>query len=904
MKRTFWMFLLGGILLVASASAQTPSPEELELFRNLTPEQQQAVLEGLTSTAVEESDGGRSQRQALGADPEVRRSNDRQVEVPLIPVMKPEDAVLIEATVRRVETEITADHRARLDRTVELIRSRNPYRLDRDARLNLPGFAPIELAGLNEAQATQRLSLEPALLQLEVRLTRLPLEKTGVARLKPYGYDLFDHAPSTFSAGMDAPVPADYVIGPGDRLSVQLFGSSQSRTHRLTVGRDGTISFPDLGPIAVGGLTFSDARARIEGRVEQQMIGMQANVSMGETRAILVYVTGEAKRQGSYAVDGLATMITALFVAGGVNEIGSLRDIQLKRKGEVVRRLDLYDLLISGDTSDNVGLLPGDVIFIPPVGPTVSVDGEVKRPAIYELRGETSVADVVGVAGGLTPSADGSRVSLTHTEGGRRVVVDVNLSSSGPAPMVGNGDALHIARMRPQVDGVELTGFVHRPGAVAWRDGVRLSDVIGSVDELLPNADQGYVLVRRESGPDRRISVHSADLRAALAAPGSDADLPLQRRDRIIVFDLSPGRERIIQPLLEELRLQSELSRPTEIVEVGGRVKVPGKVPLEPGMKVSDLLRAGGGLDPAAYDSEAELTRYTINDAGERRTELIPVNLASLRRGEAGADILLQSDDHLIVRETPDWNERESITIRGEVRLPGQYTIRRGETLWQVLQRAGGLTTLAFPEGSAFTRRDLREIQQRQLDALTDRTRGELASLALQAANAGQASAAEALQTGQALVTQLGGARATGRFIIDLPGLLAGGAGGPRDVLLRDGDELVIPKLRQEVSVIGEVQNATSHLYVPGLKRDDYVSQSGGTTKKADRDLIYVVRADGNAATGKRSLRGRAYNVEIKPGDTIVVPLDTERMPRLPFWQAVTQILYNVAVSVAAVNSF
>jgi protein involved in polysaccharide export with SLBB domain len=321
-------------------------------------------------------------------------------------------------------------------------------------------------------------------------------------------------------------------------------------------------------------------------------------------------------------------------------------------------------------------------------------------------------------------------------------------------------------------------------------------------------------------------------------------------------------------------------------------------------MRVSDLLRAGGGLEASAFGVEAELTRLMVDEAGARRTVLIDIDLAGVRRGDVVADIVLQSDDYLIVKETPDWNGREAVTLRGEVRFPGTYPIRRGETLRQVLERAGGLTTLAFPEGGAFTRRDLRESEQQQIDRYTERLSSELASLALQAANAGQAGAAEALQSGQALISQLQGAKATGRFVIDLPGLLAGQAGDERDVLLRDGDELVVPKLRQEVTVIGEVQNSMSHLYLPTLKRDDYLSLSGGSTKKADRGRIYVVRADGSVAIRSGSRFSRNYNVAIKPGDTIVVPLDTERMPRLPFWQAVTQLVYNLAVSVAAVNSF
>jgi protein involved in polysaccharide export with SLBB domain len=283
---------------------------------------------------------------------------------------------------------------------------------------------------------------------------------------------------------------------------------------------------------------------------------------------------------------------------------------------------------------------------------------------------------------------------------------------------------------------------------------------------------------------------------------------------------------------------------------------------------------------------------------------MLEVDLAAVQRGDAKANVELQPFDYLIIKETPDWADRESVTLRGEVRFPGTYPIRRGETLKQLLDRAGGLTFLAFPAGSAFTREDLKKIEQIQLDKLSDRMRADVAAMALSAANAGQGEASQALQSGQTLLTQLQGAKATGRFVIDLPGLLAAPVGSEKDVVLRGGDELVIPIQRQEVTVIGEVQNPTSHLFLPKLARSEYIGMSGGTTKKADKGRIYVVRADGSVASTGGGFLSRSYEKSVKPGDTIVVPLDTERMPRLPFWQAVTQILYNVAVSVAAVNSF
>jgi polysaccharide export outer membrane protein len=898
------------LILAAAASAQTPTPEQLEIFRNLTPEQQQVLMEQLASPQRESAP---LIRPVQPTSPEGPRRPDDDPKMPEIPELNSGDTVLVDARIpedaqksQENSQQLDPARLARERRLIDLIQSRNPYKLDRDGQLNLPGFAPIALSGLNEQQATQRLSHEPALKDLDVRLSRLPLARAGIEGLKPFGYDLFDNAPSTFSPVIDVPVPADYVIGSGDELSIQLYGS-QNRNLRLIVTRDGAINFPELGPIRISGMNFDAARQAIEARVEQQMIGVQASVTMGQTRTIRIFVLGETKLPGSYAVSGLATMTAALFASGGVTPIGSLRDIQLKRQGEVVRRLDLYDLLIRGDTTDDARLLPGDTIFIPPVGPIVSVDGEVKRPAIYELRGEATAADVVRIAGGLTPEADVTRVSLTQIDrASRRVVTDINLAQPASAvQQVGNGAVLRIAKLRPQIDaGVELEGFVHRTGPIAWHEGMRLTDVVSSIDELRPNADQNYVLIRRETGPDRRISVLSADLAAALVSPGSAADVQLMPRDRIIVFDLAPGRERIIRPLLDELRLQSGLARPTEVVRIEGMVKVPGEYPLEPGMRISDLLRAGGNLDSAAFGAEAELTRYAIGQDGARHTELVNVDLAAVRRGETSADIQLQSSDYLIIKETPDWGEQESITLRGEVRFPGTYPIRRGETLHQVIERAGGLTTLAFPEGSAFTRRDLRELEQQQLNRLEERMRADLAALALQAANAGQASAVEALQSGQGLLVQLQSARATGRFVIDLPGLLAMGPGSIKDVLLRSGDELVIPKQRQEVTVIGEVQNAASHLFLPNLSRDDYVHLSGGTTRKADRGRIHIVRADGSVASRPGSWFRRSFDVAVKPGDTVIVPMNAERMPRLPFWQAVTQILYNVAVSVAAINSF
>jgi len=240
----------------------------------------------------------------------------------------------------------------------------------------------------------------------------------------------------------------------------------------------------------------------------------------------------------------------------------------------------------------------------------------------------------------------------------------------------------------------------------------------------------------------------------------------------------------------------------------------------------------------------------------------------------------------------------------GEVRFPGHYAIKRGETLKSVVQRAGGLTEFAFPEGSVFTRVELKKREQEQLDMLTERMQRDLSVLALQGAAANQTGATAALSVGQTLLSQLRSAKAVGRLVIDLPATLHAPVGAPQDVILRSGDELIVPRFQQQVTVIGEVQNATSHLYRANLARDDYISLSGGMTRRADRGRIYVVHANGSVVSseGNRWFQGTA--APIKPGDTVVVPLDAERMPALPFWTAVTQIIYNVAIAAAAVHSF
>lgn len=934
------LMVLAAVMVLAGSlpvTAQVPTEEQLELLRTMSPEDREALIEqlGISGAVADDaagapSDSSRRRNAIMDVPDSELRADDEESKAARNrwdKTLRPEDSVLIDIEFKKDKPSrivsqgadqppITVPgepaptledlEREELQRSIDLVHSRNPYQLDSAGALLLPGFEPITLAGLNQEQATHRLSTLAAFRKVDIKVTKLPVRKTGIAGLKPFGYDLFKQASNTFAPVGEVPVPSDYIVGSGDRINVQLFGS-QNRNLRLVVGRDGRLPFPELGPISVGGRTFASVVADIESRVSRQMIGVQASVSMGDTRSIRVFVMGEANRPGSYTVSGLAAISSALYAAGGIREIGSLRDIQLKRAGAIIRRFDLYDLLLRGDTSDDAKLLSGDVIFIPPVSATVAVDGEVHRPAIYEIKGETSVADVVKLAGGLTSEADSGRAALVRVNDARqRVVVNVPLDiAAGRSELVRNGDSLRVLRLRPTLDeGVTIEGFVYRPGQAAWHEGLRIVDVLGSVDELKPNADLNYVLIRRELPPDRRLSILSADLGAALRAPASAANVELKPRDRIIVFDTESGREQYMKPLLEELRRQSRISLPSEVVRIDGRIKARGDYPLEPHMRVSDLLRAGGGLQDAAYGVMAELTRYRIG-GDARQTQLVDVDLAAILKGDESADLLLQPFDFLNVKEVPEWSEQDQVTLLGEVRFPGTYPIQRGETLRSVMERAGGLTSLAFPDGAVFTRKELKEREQQQLDRLAERLQSDLASAALQAVAANQDQGGQALTVGQSLLNQLKSTKAVGRLVIDVNSVVQSPLGSANDVVLREGDQLIIPKLKQEVTVIGEVQNTTSHFYRENLARDDYIGLSGGTTRKADRGRIYVVRADGSVISSEGSgWFRRSGQAAMKPGDTIVVPLDTERLPALPLWQTIASIIANLTISAAAINSF
>lgn len=891
---------------VAYSQAITLTPQQQAMLDQLPPSQRQQAMDALEQlnrqrAAEQSAEDGTDQ---LPMMPQLGIQGPEFEEEEEEPEAEGGSRLVISLTPRE-DLSRTEKEELRDDPALQEISGTNYFELDESGVLVLPGLPTISLLGLTEEAIAQRLTAEPALKVFDVEVSLLDVESAAADVLEPFGYDVFEPTEvDRFQPVTTGPVPPDYVLGPGDTIRVQLFGNVNG-IYEFEVTRDGILNLPELGPITVAGLPFSEFRRDLNKRVEQMLIGTQASVTMGELRTIRVFILGDVNRPGSYVVSSLSTVSSALYFSGGISEIGTLRDIQLKREGRIVARLDLYDLLLRGDTSGDARLQPGDVIFVPPIGPTAGVGGAVRRPAVYELLGDSSVSDVIGLAGGLKPVAypASSRIERIDRDN-RRIVVSVDVESAeGKSMSMRDGDTLFVPEVLPKLErSVTLVGHVYRPGAYQLRPGMRLSDLLPSAEFLMSGADTGYILIRRESDQNF-VEVTSANLAAAWANPGSPENVLLRPRDTVHVFSLAYSRQRVIQPLLEELELQSRVGEPYQEVSVSGSVKAPGIYPLETGMRVSDLLRAGGFLSEEAYTLRAELARYKIVDGEYRTSEVIDIELDAVLRGDDSADLLLAEHDNLRISSMPQWDTLWSVSLEGEVRFPGEYRIRRGETLRQVLSRAGGLTDAAFAEGAIFLRESLRDREQEQIDTLARRMEADLTQLSLETL---ETTGGEALETGQALLEQLRRTEAVGRLVIDLEQLAARADIAEQiDVELRDGDRLLVPKQAQEVTVIGETQQNTSHLFQPGITRDDYIEMSGGLTRRADKKLIYVVRASGAVVTGSRSKWfGRQASAEIRPGDTIVVPLETDRIRPLTFWTNVTQIIYQGAIAVAAIASF
>ena len=403
-----------------------------------------------------------------------------------------------------------------------------------------------------------------------------PQEKFFDEPLIRFGYDLFIDAPTTFAPATDIPIPPDYIIGPGDNIKIIYFGNKNQKT-TLQVNREGEIFFPELGPISVAGLTFSEMKKSINEIVSKQFIGTQINISLGELRSINVFLLGEVFQPGLYTISSLSTLTNAIFSSGGIRSKGSLRNIQLKRKGQVISTFDFYDLLLQGDTSKDSTLMPGDVIFIPPVSKTVAIAGEVRRAGIYELKDDETIEDLIRFSGSFTPKADLKSIEIQSIDTGNNgfTLNEFNFISSGKEDRaLKNGDLINIF---PVIDSMNnavlISGHAQKPGFYPWKKGLSLGDIIQSASDLLPLTDINFGLIKREDEINRSFDVIQFDLDHVFS--GESKEILLQEKDEIIFFPkflsldlltaelmdvelLSPQQKRELSGILtEEMKLAS-----------------------------------------------------------------------------------------------------------------------------------------------------------------------------------------------------------------------------------------------------------------------------------------------------------------------------------------------------------
>jgi polysaccharide export outer membrane protein len=809
-----------------------------------------------------------------------------------------------------------------------------------------------------------------------------------------FGLDIFRNTSNQPDViPMDLPVGPDYIVGPGDSLAIDLWGSVSQRLVRI-VDREGRVALPESGPVLVSGKSLDEVQLGIQRVLRTQFRDVSADVSISRLRTVRVYVVGEVSAPGAYDISSLSTPLNALFAAGGVTARGSLRTIKHYRGKQLIQEVDAYDLLLHGIRSDLRRLESGDTLLVPPMGPQVEIEGMVRRPAIYEMLNETSLAEVLELAGGILPTAALRHIEVQRVEAHeKRTMLTLGLNSTGDdteitrqleAFQIRGGDLVHIFPIASyNEDSIFLQGHVLRPGRYSYKQGMKLIDVVASYGDLLPEPAPHYAEIVRLNAPDFHPSVESFDLAAALANPASGPTLqPLDTVRVFSRFDFEPppdvwvggevrapgkyrtsgqahlrdaiylsggvtqdasldaaqlfrtqadGTMRILSVDLKEAlagnpvdnillqprdrilvhRSFAKVDPPT--VYVKGEVAKPGRYPLTTNMRVGDLVRVAGGLKRSADPEGADLTRFAAANSASDSTQRFEVKLSAALSGDANQDIPLRNGDVLAVRQVAQWEDLgASVIVRGEVQHPATYGIEPGERLSSALQRSGGFTAQAYPYGAVLVRRDVRDLEMKAHLEMIERLKSEERYLkALPEGDPDQRNLKlTAIAETDTTLQQLQATPPIGRVVIHIPSDsndLARFAKSPADVQLRNGDELIIPKKNSYIMVSGQVLNPTAVSYSPGKSAKWYLSQGGGVTQIADKNGIFVIRADGSVVSSKNNSTfwsGDPMTAVLKPGDSIVVP---EKAPKIGTrnWAALlqaSQVAASLALTVAYIH--
>ena len=701
---------------------------------------------------------------------------------------------------------------------------------------------------------------------------------------------------SRSSTPLDVPLGPDYVLGPGDELSINLWGGV-SQTITRTIDPEGRVMLPESGEIQVAGLTLENAQKAVSSALQPQFHNAHVSVTVARLRSIRIYVVGDVQRPGAYDISSLSSPLTALSAAGGPTSVGSLRVMRHSRGEKLIGEIDLYDFLLRGIRNSEDRLQAGDTLLVPPAGAQVAVYGAVKRPAIYELRNEKTLTAVLDEAGGLTVAAALGHITVDRIVANQRreeVSVamadseDVQAAAAAVAEFeVKDGDRVHVATVLPYSErSVYLQGHVARPGKLPFRDGLRLSDVIRTYQDLLPEPAERAEIVRL-TAPDLHPETISFNVPDVLIG---DANLPLQPFDTIRIF----GRY--------------EQDPPT--VSVEGEVLRPGKYPLFEGMTAAQLVRAAGGFKRDALLDTADLISYHIEDGRDAIVERRDLKIGNaVLKHDHEEDIALKPGDILTIHQLAGWNDiGASITIEGEVAHPGNYGFRQGERLSDLLRRAGGLRTTSYPEGAVLTRPEVAALQEKSRDELIRQIETTSAAARLSPGVSGdhQSETLQLIQHQQEQVlSRLKSQPASGRMVIHINSDMTSWAGSAADIEVRSGDILRIPKRPGFVLISGQVYNPSAITYAPNERASWYLERAGGATQIANRKEIFVIRANGSVV-GRRSGGWRDQDVlstRLNPGDVIVVP--QKLIGSSAIWRSLlgaAQIAASIAITASVVG--
>jgi protein involved in polysaccharide export with SLBB domain len=789
---------------------------------------------------------------------------------------------------------------------------------------------------------------QPQIQERQIPYTNLPSLRDLYAQMLPPPVNLKRFGSDVFILGtgnadslpMDLPAGPDYVLGPGDVLAVNIWGS-QSQTLSVTVDRQGQIALPDSGPATVAGMTIAQGQKAIEAALRMQYKTTHVEISLGRVRSVRVYVVGDVQRPGAYDISSLSTPLNALYAAGGPTSHGSLRALKHYRGKALLQEVDLYDFMLHGIRSDIERLLPGDTILVPPVGPQVTVNGMVKRPAIYELKGNQSLKDVLDMAGGTVVSANLQQITVERIEAHQRRtmlslrvspktqladsigdthrlepqqpdtkareiapngtgIVDVSATGTSPnaADVFPKDDAgiLELANV-PAQDGdimkvlpilpynqaaVYLDGHVFRPGKYPYRDGMTINDLLHSYEDVMPEPADHAELIRLQS-PDYRPTTVTLNLP-----------------------DVLRGNEPLLLQPFDTVRVFSRYEIDIPIVSIQGEVLRPGEYPLAKGMTASGLVKMAGGFKRSAYRNFADLSSYVVQNGEKVLTDHRTVDFATVMEGDTSQDVPLKPGDVLSIRQLTGWNDiGSSVTVNGEVGHAGTYGITEGERLSSVLKRAGGFRESAYPAGAVLERVQVRELGEKARLDLIQRIQSQNLS-AMTSGASGALSAQEQAQSLQAMkqqqeqvLTALQNQPASGRLVIRINKNISEWENSQADVEMRAGDVLIIPKEAAFVLVSGQVYSPSALTYVPHKTAAWYLRRAGGPTNVGNKKDIFIVRADGSVIGRGGLLSEKVLSVRMSPGDSIVVP---EKIFGPPWWKSmvsIAQIMSSTALTAA-----